>query len=477
MDLFSDPQTSVNTPSAHANANAPFLSVSEISSTLKRLVEGEFAQVRVRGEIFNFRGRQPSGHAYFALKDQSARLDVVVWRPTYSRLELKIEDGLDVIITGKLTVYAGRSTYQLVASAIEYAGIGALMQQLEERKQKLAALGLFESRRKKTLPFLPQTIGLVTAEKGAVIRDMIHRIGERCPAHILLWPVRVQGQEAETEVARAIRGFNAMTHRLRPDVLIVARGGGSIEDLWAFNGEEVVHAVAESSIPVVSGVGHETDVTLIDFAADLRAPTPSAAAECVTPVKRNEIERNFDLARRLRHHSFQAHQQRRTGLVHLAHLLAGPSNRIALAQQHLDLLHARLSAQVAPAMDLRKRRLDKARPQRAHLDHLLVLARHKVSRSTSALSRSFTHERHNRRTRLDHWAGILNAVGYKNVLRRGFVFLQSPEGEVLTKAERLDANGADFAIVLYDGRRRAKLVNTDAPDLDTPSHPQGHLNF
>ncbi|MBW0144178.1 exodeoxyribonuclease VII large subunit [Sphingomicrobium clamense] len=268
--------------------NAGAMSVSEVSGALKRTVEGAFARVRVRGEISGWK-RAASGHCYLALKDDKAVLDAVMWRGTAQRLAFAPEDGAEVVATGKLTTYPGRSKYQIVVDALELAGQGALMALLDKRRRQLAAEGLFAEERKKPLPYLPRTIGVVTSPTGAVIRDILHRLEDRFPTHVVLWPVVVQGEGAADKVAAAIRGFDSLGQGgpvPRPDLLIVARGGGSIEDLWAFNEEVVVRAAADCSIPLISAVGHETDTTLIDYASDRRAPTPTAAAEMAVPVRR-----------------------------------------------------------------------------------------------------------------------------------------------------------------------------------------------
>jgi exodeoxyribonuclease VII large subunit len=262
--------------------NSPALTVSELSGALKRTVENAFGHVRVRGEISGFK-RHGSGHCYFTLKDENACIDAVIWRGNAAALAFLPEDGAEVIATGKLTTYPGRSKYQIVIDRMEIAGEGALLALLDKRRKALAAEGLFAAERKRKLPFLPRVIGVVTSPTGAVIRDILHRLEDRCPARVILWPVPVQGEGAAAKVAAAIRGFAAIEPR--PDVLIVARGGGSIEDLWAFNEEEVVRAAADSPIPLISAVGHETDTTLIDHASDRRAPTPTAAAEIAVPVR------------------------------------------------------------------------------------------------------------------------------------------------------------------------------------------------
>ncbi len=278
--------------------NSPPLTVTELSGALKRTIETTFDKVRVRGEISGFK-RHASGHCYFTLKDDAACIDAVIWRSSAGVLAFKPEDGAEVIAAGKLTTYAGRSKYQLVVERLELAGEGALMALLERRRRALAAEGLFDAARKRKLPFLPQVIGVVTSPTGAVIRDILHRLEDRCPTRVIVWPVPVQGEGAAGKVAAAIRGF--ANFNPRPDLLIVARGGGSIEDLWAFNEEEVVRAAADSSIPLISAVGHETDTTLIDHAADLRAPTPTAAAELAVPVRSELFASLADLGRRAAH--------------------------------------------------------------------------------------------------------------------------------------------------------------------------------
>ena len=281
--------------------NAQAMSVSELSSALKRTVEDRFGHVRVRGEISGFK-RAASGHIYFSLKDENARLDAVMWKGGAARLPFAPEDGLEVVATGKLTTYAGRSNYQIVVESLEVAGEGAMMLLFEKLKARLASEGLFAPERKKKLPSLPRVIGVVTSPTGAVIRDILHRLADRFPSHVIVWPVLVQGEGAAAQIARAVNGFSAMPTdgpTPRPDLVIVARGGGSIEDLWAFNEETVVRAVADCTIPIISAVGHETDTTLCDFAADLRAPTPTAAAEIAVPVRSELLQRVGQLTLRM----------------------------------------------------------------------------------------------------------------------------------------------------------------------------------
>ncbi|MFW2831340.1 exodeoxyribonuclease VII large subunit [Sphingomonas sp. ID0503] len=324
--------------------NAPPLSVSELSGALKRTVEDRFGHVRVRGEISGFK-RAASGHCYLCLKDEAAVIDGVVWKGAASALRFRPEDGIEVVATGKLTTYPGRSKYQIVIDRMEIAGAGALMQLLDQRRRALAAEGLFDQARKRPLPFLPRVIGVVTSPTGAVIRDILHRLADRCPTHVIVWPVQVQGDTAAAQVAAAVNGFNRLDGTgpvPRPDLLIVARGGGSIEDLWAFNEEVVVRAVAGSGIPVISAVGHETDTSLCDFAADLRAPTPTAAAEIAVPVRAELLANINSLALRTARCTNRARERSRERLDQIAARLPTPDSVLAPQRQRLDDLADRL---------------------------------------------------------------------------------------------------------------------------------------
>src|SRR5438876_1285870 len=323
---------------APLQSNLPEYTVSELSLALKRSIEEGFSHVRVRGEISGFK-RHGSGHCYFALKDSDAVIDAVCWRNTAIRLPIRPEDGMEVVCTGRLTTYPGRSKYQLVIDSIELAGIGALLRILEERRQRLAAEGLFAAERKKKLPFLPRVIGIVTSPSGAVIRDILHRLADRFPRHVLVWPVAVQGEGAAAQVAAAIEGFNRLVpggRVPRPDLLIVARGGGSLEDLMPFNEEIVVRAAAASAIPLISAVGHETDTTLIDLASDRRAPTPTAAAEMAVPVRLELRAEMAAKAGRLSGGLARLFADRRVRLEGLARGLPDPLALIGAKAQQLD---------------------------------------------------------------------------------------------------------------------------------------------
>ena len=339
--IIGDNEASPDTGSPRVNIAE--WTVSELSAALKRTVEDAYGYVRVRGEISGFKGASPSGHCYFRLKDDRAVLEGVIWKGNYARMRVKPEEGLDVIVTGKLTTFPGSSKYQIVIDSLEPAGVGALMKLLEERKKKLAAEGLFDEARKQLVPFLPEVIGVVTSPTGAVIRDILHRLADRFPRHVLVWPVRVQGEASAGEVAAAIDGFNALPEGgpiPRPDLIIVARGGGSLEDLWSFNEEIVVRAAAASMIPLISAVGHETDITLIDFASDRRAPTPTAAAEMAVPV-RSELLSTLNALGSRKYACWQRGLERhRRELAMLSRAL--PKDILAEPRQQLDALAERL---------------------------------------------------------------------------------------------------------------------------------------
>lgn len=337
MDLLEDP--------APRPGNSPEFTVSELSGAVKRVIEGEFGLVRVRGEVGRV-SRPASGHLYFALKDDKSSLDAVSWKGQVARMQVRPEEGMEVVATGRMTTFPGQSKYQLIVEDVAPAGAGALMAMLEKRRALLASEGLFDAGRKKPIPYLPQVIGVVTSPSGAVIRDILHRLRDRFPRHVLVWPVPVQGQACAAEVAAAIKGFNAIEPGgpiPRPDVIIVARGGGSLEDLWGFNEEIVVRAAAASQIPLISAVGHETDTTLIDFAADLRAPTPTAAAELAVPVRLELLAALDSQAARLARGVVQGLGLRGQRLRDMARALPRLDALLATPAQRLDAAGQRLS--------------------------------------------------------------------------------------------------------------------------------------
>ena len=490
-DIFSQPLT-----------NLAEFSVSELSGSIKRTVETAFDQVRVRGEISGYRGQHTSGHAYFSLKDDRARIDAVIWKGSFSKLKFRPEEGMEVIATGKITTFPGSSKYQIVIESLEPAGAGALMALLEERRRKLAAEGLFDQTRKRRLPYMPRVIGVVTSPTGAVIRDILHRISDRFPVHVLVWPVKVQGEGSGEEVANAIRGFNALEIGgaiPRPDVLIVARGGGSLEDLWSFNDEIVVRAAAESEIPLISAVGHETDTTLIDHAADVRAPTPTGAAEMAVPVRADLEAQLAGLSARLSSSMSRQMDNRRQGVRALVRALPSLDQLLALPRRRFDeaasglgrglelnTLNKRRSFErtasglrpdvLAHGLKQQRQRIQE-RMQRAEslVERRLLQAQSRVSSSDSSLralparllgqlerqrervagaarrtDTAVLHRMSQNRSGIAAHDRILQSLSYKNVLRRGYAVIRDDENRPLTRAATV-TSGAALSIEFADG--------------------------
>jgi exodeoxyribonuclease VII large subunit len=513
--------------------NVPEWTVSELSAALRKTVEDAFGYVRVRGEISGYRGPHASGHCYFSLKDQGAKIEAVIWRTAFGRMRLKPEEGLEVIVTGRLTTYPGKSTYQIVIETLEPAGLGALMALVEERKRRLAAEGLFDTARKQLLPFLPERIGVVTSPTGAVIRDILHRLADRFPRHVMVWPVRVQGDGSAEEVAAAIRGFNALAHDgpiRRPDLIIVARGGGSLEDLWSFNEEIVVRTAAASLIPLISAVGHETDVTLIDFAADVRAPTPTAAAELAVPVRLDLLSRLDGLTRRSLACWQRCQEARRSELRAAVRALPTAEELLALPRQRLDQASARLpraliaNAQihhtqfsriagrlgpqllrarmtrgcelVAALVERGKRAETVARQRRrerlatatvrlaaslranadAHRDRI-GRQRERVAALAQRGERAALLLLRHRLAAVERCGQLLNALSHRGVLARGFALVRDLEGRPLRHAAAVSA-GMRLDIEFSDAHVRALAQGSSAggaakPDLSSASKPRG----
>lgn len=459
----------MNAPESSPGHNIPVATVSELSASLKRVVEGEFSRVRVRGEISGFK-RAGSGHLYMALKDDSAVLDAVCWRGTAGRLAVDPEDGLEVIATGKLTTYAGRSKYQIVIEALEAAGEGALLKLIEERRRKLAAEGLFDESLKKPLPFLPDVIGVVTSPTGAVIRDILHRLEDRYPRHVLLWPVRVQGDSAAGEVAGAIEGFNAIRGDSgipRPDLLIVARGGGSIEDLWPFNEEEVVRAAAASDIPLVSAVGHETDTTLIDHAADRRAPTPTAAAEIAVPVRSELVAQVLDDDRRLVSAMGRLREECRLRLEAAGRGLPDPQSLIETRTQHLDDRAERLDLGLRTLVREKRSAADRlaAGVRPAALVQLISRRRDRTADLGVRLQPQMMRRLADFGERLKHRAELLESYSYGRVLDRGFALVRDSGGRSVT--DSLAAQRAGRVTLRFRDGSVPALI--DPPGGDRPA--------
>ena len=495
--------------------NAAEFTVSELSGAIKKTVEDGFGHVRLRGEISGYRGPHSSGHCYFALKDDRSKIEAVIWRGVFSKLRIKPEEGMEVIAQGRVTTYPNSSKYQIVIEALEPAGVGALMALLEERKKKFAAEGLFDEARKRKIPFLPRVVGIVTSPTGAVIRDMMHGFMERCPAHVIVWPARVQGDGSAEEVAAGIRGFNALQvggRVPRPDLLIVARGGGSLEDLWSFNEEVVVRAAAESEIPLISAVGHETDWTLIDLVADARAPTPTKAAEWAVPVFSELANQIDELTHRLKTATRRSVEDARTNLRAAARGLPRPSDLVALPRQRFDAIERRLSygllantralgsrftavsarlrpntllatAQAARArLELMQRRKSaslRAIVGRCRTDFERVGGRlnpepirYRVKYGSErfvALTRQIQNAQSRvlseLRKRLDANGNLLQSLSYHRVLERGFAVVRGTNGETIRSVDQVQ-QGMSFQVEVKDGKFQVEKPGSDKAGSD-----------
>jgi exodeoxyribonuclease VII large subunit len=460
-----------------ARLNVVELSVSEVSAALKRTVEDNFGYVRVRGEISGYRGPHSSGHVYFALKDDRARIDAVIWKGVFGKMRVKPEEGLEVIVTGKITTYPGKSNYQIVIETLEPSGLGALMALLEERKRELAAEGLFDEARKQLLPYLPRVIGVVTSPTGAVIRDILHRLEDRFATQVVVWPVRVQGETSAAEVANAIHGFNALPEDgpvPRPDVIIVARGGGSLEDLWSFNEEIVVRAAAESMIPLISAVGHETDVTLIDFAADRRAPTPTAAAEMAVPVRSELLSRIATQVRRLSACWARGQEARRAELRAAARALPTLDTLLAIPRQRLDAAADRLPRALRANAQLHHTQLSRiaARLSPQLLRTRILRCQEATAHFGQRGQRAFQVYLARRRDRLASFGQLLTAYSYKGVLKRGFALVRDAGGAPLHAAAAV-APGMRLEIEFADGRVAATAEGGPGEAAPAPAKPRG----
>ena len=395
-----------------------------------------------------------------------------MWKANVQQLGFKPEEGLEVVAEGRLSTYPGRSQYQLICERMSPAGVGALLAQLEKLKQKLQAEGLFARERKKAIPYLPRTIGVVTSPTGAVIRDILHRLGERFPCRVIVWPVLVQGPEAAGQVARAIKGFNAVQGRDRPDVLIVARGGGSIEDLWAFNEEIVVRATAASDIPLISAVGHETDTTLIDYASDHRAPTPTAAAERAVPVRAELIERVTSADGRLKNGLVRGLERRRTELRAAAAKLPRLETLFQIPQQRYDRAAERLNAALVSNTRAAQSKLDRvaARLRPEALAQDIVRRRELLARASARIAPAMKRTLEAHRKHLDGAARMLESLSHKSVLARGFVLVHREDGSLVRAAKDLSP-GDEIELTFADEKQRAVIDPARAPASD-PEPPK-----
>jgi exodeoxyribonuclease VII large subunit len=436
-------------------SNAQEYSVTEISMALKRTVEDQFGYVRVRGEISGLK-RAASGHVYLALKDDKSVLDGVMWKGMAGQLSFRAEDGLEVIASGKLTTYPGRSKYQIIIDKMEVAGEGALMALLEKRKKELAAEGLFDQSRKVEIPYLPEVIGVVTSPTGSVIRDILHRLSDRFPRHVLVWPVLVQGEGAAKQIADAIDGFNALEiggSIPRPDVLIIARGGGSLEDLWCFNEEVIVRAAARSKIPLISAVGHETDTTLIDYVSDYRAPTPTAAAERAVPVREDLIYTVRDLDIRHEKATSRYLNNLKQQVEGLGRGIPKPAELLSLSMQRFDELSDRLPRALRIGVERQAMKLDAVnrslRVETIKTD--IKRAMEQVNSGVDRMKRAAIRGIAIKRSDFESPARLLESLSYQSVLERGFAVVRDEKGKALSDGKNIKS-GAALGIEFRDGK-------------------------
>ena len=461
--------TAADSP-ADLQGNAKPYTVSELAFALKRTLEDSYGFVRLRGELSKVT-RHSSGHCYLSLKDDKACIDGVVWKGQVRGLQVQPEQGLEVIVTGRITTYPSSSKYQIVIETMEVAGVGALLAQLERLKAKLEAEGLFDPARKRPLPTMPAAIGVITSPTGAVIRDILHRIRDRWPCRVVVWPVVVQGEQASAQVITAIRGFNAMGEGGpvgRPDILIVARGGGSVEDLWPFNDEALARAVFEGTIPLISAVGHETDTTLIDFVSDRRAPTPTAAAEMATPVLGELKAAVVDYERRLLRCTSRALEERRSLLTAAARGLPRPTDLLAFASQRFDNVSGRLGAALAKNVAAHDRQLIAAasRLSPQTFRHRVGERIEQLDKLNLRLNRSVVRVLDQSGERLVSLDKLRQSVDPNRPLERGFARVHRADGSLARSAAALQS-GEGVSLVFADGARGA-VVDGEAPSPDRP---------
>ena len=453
-------------PDTDSRGNRPVWSLNELSRALKGTVEDAYSYIRVKAEVSQAKIYPSSGHLYFTLKDEKDTLDAVCWKGSVQGLSTLPEEGLEVVVTGKLTTFSGRSKYQIVVQEVELAGEGALLKQLEERRKRLMAEGLFDKDRKRPIPAMPAAIGVVTSPQGAVIRDILHRLKERFPVRVLVWPVAVQGKGAAEEIAAAIRGFDALVDSPHPDipapdVVIVARGGGSTEDLMAFNEEAVVRAAADCRLPLISGVGHETDTTLIDHAADLRAPTPTAAAELATPEAVEIQARINDFETRLLQRLKGRFDRADSEVRHLGRALADPGMLLESKGQRLDIAVGDMERRMDSVLaGLGNRFAAIASGLRTPSNQLAEVSE-RFNGAAQKLEPAMNLTLERLVTRLGQAARLLEVSSFQGVLERGFALVTGPDGKVMRSAGQHDA-GAGVTLRFGDGRRAAVLGDADA---------------
>ena len=417
-------------------SNIPEFTVSELAFSVKKTVEENYSRVRVRGELSRV-SIPKSGHLYTSLKDEKSVIDAVCWKGVLSRLSIRPEEGIEVICIGKMTTYPGSSKYQLVIESMELAGEGAILKMLEDRKKKLHAEGLFAPENKKTLPFIPEVIGVITSPTGAVIRDILHRLSDRFPRHVLIWPVKVQGEGADKEITNAIDGFNALNKLHRPDVIIVARGGGSLEDLMAFNEENVVRATAKSAIPIISAVGHETDTTLIDYASDLRAPTPTGAAEKAVPVRIELLAQVLDDEKRLINGVSRLLSENKHKIETLSAKLGKPEQILEIRAQTIDRCGDKLDHAIKNLVNISMQKLSKISTSRLNPEQLVENKRIKLSGFVERLNNIGSTITKDKKKRLELHSEKLELLSFENVLNRGYVVVWDKNGRPITNGDSI----------------------------------------
>lgn len=444
---------------APAPANMQEFTVSQISEALKRTLEDKFSSVRVRGEISGLKVAA-SGHVYFNLKDNNAVICSVCWAGVAARMPVKPEDGMEVVCIGKISAYPGRSTYQLIVERIEAAGVGALLAMLEKRRKLLEGEGLFALERKRSLPFMPTVIGIVTSPTGAVIRDILHRIGERFPLHVIIWPVLVQGNGAAEQIAGAIKGFNALPKNLpQPDVLIIARGGGSIEDLWSFNEEVVVRAAATSRIPLISAVGHETDTTLIDFASDKRAPTPTAAAEIAVPVRTDLVATISANGKRMQIALTNFYKMKEATVQKLSNGLIKFASALQQIENKVGRLAIMLGYALQNLVSIKAKKLELS-GSRLSIKPIVLDGEYKavqLQNSANMLAHNWGNYFKLQSARLDTLSRLLDSYHYNKILARGFALVRNDNGQPVTSIAQIVPE-MSMEIEFFDGRKKGKFL-------------------
>ena len=452
--------------------NVPELTVGEFARSVKRVVEDAFGYVRIKGEISGFKCAS-SGHLYFNLKDEDALLNAVCFKNMADLINFEVADGLQIIASGRISTFAGRSNYQIIVEKVEIAGVGAILAMIEKRRQKLAAEGLFEESHKKAIPFFPRAIGVITSETGAVIQDIIHRVEARCPTHLLVYPSAVQGKEAVKNVIAAIRFFNKLPQQnstrsskqnsdapkyFRPDVLIIARGGGSFEDLLPFNDEDLVREVFKSEIPIISAVGHETDTTLVDFVADLRAPTPTAAAELATPVL-SELKNQLEyFEQKFISAATRFISEKKQRLENLQKHIIHPAKTLQHIIEKLNFTEQKLAALIKNFIEKKQQKLNSATVSLLPILHKIKFAEQKIKTMSGSLKLSISAFFKHTENELDNLGKLLKSGHYQEILKRGFALVKNERGDLVSSVKQLKAK-EEITVEMSDGEFHSYVLS------------------